>query len=154
MKQHKGKALRDVLKIAKKTYKKTGGMMGQMPPMGGGSLYTFAGGPYVGSILSDGAAPTQRLPNAAWQGPSELLGGRRRRRATRRHRGGVQPEEEGQEQEQEQEVAPPMPNYHPQLQRQNAIVDDAEFEVNVPAVDPNANGGRRRRRITRRHRRR
>ena len=150
MKQHKGKALRDVLKIAKKTYKKTGGMMGQMPPMGGGSLYTFAGGPYVGSVLPDGAAPTLRLPNATWQGPSELLGGRRRRRATRRHRGGVQPEEE----EQVQAQVPPMPNYHPQLQRQNAIVNDADFEANAPVADPNANGGRRRRRTTRRHRRR
>lgn len=148
MKQHKGKALRDVLKIAKKTYKKTGGMMGQMPPMGGGSLYTFAGGPYVGSVLPDGAAPTQRLPNATWQGPSELLGGRRRRRATRRHRGGVEPEEDAQAQ------IPPMPDYHPQLQRQNAIVNDADFEANAPVADPNANGGRRRRRTTRRHRRR
>ncbi len=153
MKQYKGKALRDVLKIAKKTYKKKGGMMGQMPPMGGGSLYTFAGGPYTDSVLPDGAAPTQRLANATWQGPSELLGGRRRRRATRRrrHRGGVQPEDAVQPEPPVQpEEIPPMPNRRPQLVRQNAMVDENELPGPNPNANPNANGGRR----TRRHRRR
>lgn len=51
----------------------------------GGQLYSFAGGPYTDSVLADGAAPFKTLPDATWQGPSELKGGRRRRH-TKRHR--------------------------------------------------------------------
>lgn len=80
MKAHRGLALRDVLKMAKKTYK-GGTLMDKMGPMGGarkhkgGQLYTFAGGPYTGSPLADGAAPFKSLEDATWQGPSELRGG-------------------------------------------------------------------------------
>jgi hypothetical protein len=79
MKAHRGLALRDVLKMAKKTY--TGGqLMGKAGPMGGrkhrgGQLYSFAGGPYTDSVLSDGAAPFKFLPDSTWQGPSVLKGG-------------------------------------------------------------------------------
>lgn len=80
MKAHNGMALRDVLKIAKKSYK-GGQITGKAGPMGGarklkgGQLYSFAGGPYTDSVLADGAAPFKFLPDATWQGPSELKGG-------------------------------------------------------------------------------
>lgn len=82
MKGNRGMALRDVLKLAKKTYnKKRGGtFLGKMGPMGGskhrgGQLYGFGGGPYTNSILADGAAPFKSLPDSTWQGSSELKGG-------------------------------------------------------------------------------
>jgi hypothetical protein len=70
-------------------------MLGKAGPMGGrrtrkhkgGQLYSFAGGPYTGSVLSDGAAPTQRLPDATWKGNPALMSGGRHRRG---HRGGQQ----------------------------------------------------------------
>lgn len=80
MKANRGVALRDVLKIAKKTYK-GGQLAGRVGPMGGarklkgGQLYSFAGGPYADSVLADGAAPFKFLPDSTWQGPSELKGG-------------------------------------------------------------------------------
>jgi len=80
MKANKGMQLRDVLKMAKKTY--TGGqLVGKVGPMGGarthrgGQLYSFAGGPYADSVLADGAAPFKFLPDSTWQGPSALKGG-------------------------------------------------------------------------------
>lgn len=79
-----GMSLGDAMKAAKPSWKSTkkGGMLG-MPPMGGrrtrkhrgGQLYSFAGGPYTGSVLSDGAAPTQRLPDATWKGNPALMSG-------------------------------------------------------------------------------
>ena len=92
-----GMTLGDAMKAAKPSWKSTkkgGQMLGKAGPMGGrrtrkhkgGQLYTFAGGPYTGSVLSDGAAPTQRLPDATWKGNPALMSGGRRRR----HRGGQQ----------------------------------------------------------------
>ena len=91
-----GMTLGDAMKAAKPSWKSTkkGGMLG-MPPLGGrrtrkhkgGQLYSFAGGPYTGSVLSDGAAPTQRLPDATWKGNPALMSGGRHRRG---HRGGQQ----------------------------------------------------------------
>ena len=60
----------------------------------GGQLYSFAGGPYTGSPLADGAVKTQSLPAANWEGanPAAASGGRRRKsrkatkKAGRRHR--------------------------------------------------------------------
>jgi len=89
-----GMSLGDAMKAAKpswKSAKKGGQMLGKAGPMGGrrtrkhrgGQLYTFAGGPYTGSVLSDGAAPTQRLPDATWKGNPALMSGGR-------HRGGQQ----------------------------------------------------------------
>ena len=54
----------------------------------GGQLYTFSGGPYTGSVLPDGAAPTVRMPGAEdvqfpGANPAALTGGRRRK--SRRH---------------------------------------------------------------------
>jgi len=50
----------------------------------GGQLYTFAGGPYTGSVLSDGAAPFQPydLSSMQWEGasPAAMTAGRRRSR--------------------------------------------------------------------------
>lgn len=94
-----GMSLGDAMKAAKpswhKTSKKGGQMLGKAGPMGGrrtrkhkgGQLYSFAGGPYTGSVLSDGAAPTQRLPDATWKGNPALMSGGRHRRG---HRGGQQ----------------------------------------------------------------
>jgi hypothetical protein len=93
-----GMTLGDAMKAAKpswKSAKKGGQMMGKAGPMGGrrtrkhkgGQLYSFAGGPYTGSVLSDGAAPTQRLPDATWKGNPALMSGGRHRRG---HRGGQQ----------------------------------------------------------------
>ena len=81
-----GMSLGDAMKAAKPSWKSTkkgGQMMGKAGPMGGrrtrkhkgGQLYSFAGGPYTGSVLSDGAAPTQRLPDATWKGNPALLSG-------------------------------------------------------------------------------
>ena len=86
-KAHPSWSLGDAMKAAKKTYKKKGGMLG-MPPMGGrrrrtakvgGTAYGFTGGPYTGSDLPDGMSRFPSLPDATYQGPSELKGGRRRR---------------------------------------------------------------------------
>ena len=61
----------------------------------GGQLYSFAGGPYTGSPLADGAVKTQSLPAVQWEGanPSAAQNGGRRRKsrkatkkAGRRHR--------------------------------------------------------------------
>lgn len=50
----------------------------------GGQLYTFAGGPYTGSVLSDGAAPFKPydLSSMQWEGasPAAMTAGRRRSR--------------------------------------------------------------------------
>lgn len=57
----------------------------------GGQLYTFAGGPYADSILTDGAAPFKPydLSSMQWPGarPESLTGGRRRKtlRKSRRY---------------------------------------------------------------------
>jgi hypothetical protein len=52
----------------------------------GGQLYTFAGGPYTGSPLADGAARLPAYPAMQWEGanPAAMTAGRRRR--TRRSR--------------------------------------------------------------------
>ena len=88
-----GMSLGDAMKAAKKTYKKgkTGGtLMEKAGPMGGrrsrkvkvgGTAYGFTGGPYTDSQLADGAGRFPSLPDATWQGPSELKGGRRSRRS-------------------------------------------------------------------------
>jgi len=88
-----GMSLGDAMKAAKKTYKKgkTGGtLMEKAGPMGGrrrktakvgGTAYGFTGGPYTDSQLTDGAGRFPALPDATWQGPSELKGGRRARRS-------------------------------------------------------------------------
>ena len=90
-----GEAMKLAAKSYKKHSKKGGQMLGKAGPMGGrrtrkhkgGQLYSFAGGPYTGSVLSDGAAPTQRLPDATWKGNPALMSGGRHRRG---HRGGQQ----------------------------------------------------------------
>ena len=93
-----GMTLGDAMKAAKpswKSAKKGGQMLGKAGPMGGrrtrkhkgGQLYSFAGGPYTGSVLSDGAAPTQRLPDATWKGNPALMSGGSHRPG---HRGGQQ----------------------------------------------------------------
>ncbi len=118
-----GMSLGDAMKAAKKTWKggadveaagdstesvpaplKGGQLMGKGTVAGGrrhrtrkhkgGQLYSFAGGPYTGSELSDGAAKFPSLPAVQWEGasPAAASGGRRRksRKATkkvgRRHR--------------------------------------------------------------------
>jgi len=98
-KKNPGMDLGDAMKLASKSYKKQGKkggqMLGKAVPLGGrrtrkhkgGQLYSFAGGPYTGSVLSDGAAPTQRLPDATWKGNPALMSGGRHRRG---HRGGQQ----------------------------------------------------------------
>lgn len=94
----KGIKYGEAMKIASKTFK-GGQLLGKAGPMGGsrkkhrgGQLYSFAGGPYIDSVLADGAAPTKQLPDATWKGnPAMLSGGRKRRgtkKASRRHRGG------------------------------------------------------------------
>jgi hypothetical protein len=60
--------------------------------MKGGQLYTQAGGPYTGSVLSDGAAPFKPYDLSSMQfpgaNPAAMTGARRRktRRHTRKHR--------------------------------------------------------------------
>ena len=59
----------------------------------GGQLYTFAGGPYVDSVLPDGAAPTVRMPGAEdvqWPGanPNALTGGRKRKHTRKTKKAG------------------------------------------------------------------
>lgn len=107
-----GMSLGDAMKLAKKTYKKGGDMAKHtgggenevmVKPSGGGllgtvaggrrrkhkggQLYSFGGGPYVGSDLSDGAArfPAFNLTSMQFPGanPSAMTGGRRTRRRRR-----------------------------------------------------------------------
>jgi hypothetical protein len=56
--------------------------------MKGGQLYTQAGGPYTGSVLSDGAAPFKSYDLSSMQfpgaNPAAMTGARRRK--TRKHR--------------------------------------------------------------------
>jgi hypothetical protein len=114
-------SLGDAMKAAKKTYKK-GGEVAEMEEMAGGQLmgkgtvaggqrvggrrktrkagrkmkggqlYTQAGGPYTGSVLSDGAAPFKPYDLSSMQfpgaNPAAMTGGRKRktRRRTRKHR--------------------------------------------------------------------
>ena len=52
--------------------------------MMGGTAYGFSGGPYTGSDLPDGMTRFPSMPDATYQGPSELKGGRRRRHTRRR----------------------------------------------------------------------
>lgn len=52
--------------------------------MMGGTAYGFGGGPYTGSDLSDGMTRFPSMPDATYQGPSSLKGGRRRRHTRRR----------------------------------------------------------------------
>ena len=104
-----GMSLGDAMKEAKKTWKGgadsspapisgpdsspapiTGGqLMGKGTVAGGrrtrkhkgGQLYSFAGGPYTGSPLADGAAKNPSLPAMQWEGasPAAATGGRRRK---------------------------------------------------------------------------
>ncbi len=103
-----GMSLGDAMKEAKKTWKSggsaepagdatesvpaplTGGqLMGKGTVAGGrrtrkhkgGQLYSFAGGPYTGSPLADGAVKNQSLPAMQWEGaaPGSAAGGRRRK---------------------------------------------------------------------------
>ena len=83
-----GMSLGDAMKAAKKTYKKglrRGGALG-LPAGGrrsrkvGGTAYGFTGGPYTGSDLTDGMTAFPKMPDATYQGPSTLKGGRRRSR--------------------------------------------------------------------------
>ena len=80
----------DALSKAGKTFKKGGMLLGTVAgsrkkrKMRGGQLYSFTGGPYVGSELSDGAGrfPPYNLNSMQFQGanPSAMTGGRTRRR--------------------------------------------------------------------------
>jgi hypothetical protein len=110
-----GMSLGDAMKAAKKTWKssaktakksrrggsvRVGGVLaGLGTPAGGrrsrssrktkkgGQLYTFAGGPYTGSQLADGAARLPAYPaNMQWEGanPNAMTAGRRSRRSRRR----------------------------------------------------------------------
>jgi hypothetical protein len=91
-----GMSLGDAMKAAKPSWHKTrkmkkgGTLMDKMGPMGGrrrhskkakvgGTAYGFTGGPYTDSQLPDGMGKFPSMPDATWQGPSELKGGRRRR---------------------------------------------------------------------------
>jgi hypothetical protein len=92
----KGIKYGEAMKIASKTFKGGAGPGGlAMPPMGGrrrrstrkmmgGTAYGFGGGPYTGSDLSDGMTRFPSMPDATYQGPSSLKGGRRRRHTRRR----------------------------------------------------------------------
>lgn len=71
---------------------RVGGKRRKTRKMKGGQLYTQAGGPYTGSVLSDGAAPfipynlsSMQFPGA---NPAAMTAGRKRktRRHTRKHR--------------------------------------------------------------------
>jgi hypothetical protein len=137
-----GMSLGDAMKAAKpswKSAKKGGQMLGKAGPMGGrrtrkhkgGQLYSFAGGPYTGSVLSDGAAPTQRLPDATWKGNPALMSGGNHRRG---HRGG-------------QQLAPASVNGHP-AQTPFSGVPTSAPKPGGPAPAPT--GGRRTRRAGRR----
>jgi hypothetical protein len=63
-----------------------GGRRSRRKTKKGGQLYTFAGGPYTGSPLADGAARLPAYPAMQWEGanPAAMTAGRRRR--TRRIR--------------------------------------------------------------------
>jgi hypothetical protein len=117
--KHPEMSLGDAMKAAKKTYKKGGGDLTMMDEaqnggqlmgkgtvaggkrrktrkagrkMKGGQLYTQAGGPYTGSVLTDGAAPFKPYDLSSMQfpgaNPAAMTGGRKRktRRHTRKHR--------------------------------------------------------------------
>lgn len=87
-----GMSLGDAMKEAKKTWKggqEGGQLMGKGTVAGGrrtrkhkgGQLYSFAGGPYTGSPLSDGAIRNPEFPAVQWEGasPAAASGGRRRK---------------------------------------------------------------------------
>jgi len=87
-----GMSLGDAMKAAKKTYKKTGGqLMGKGTVAGsrkrGGQLYSFTGGPYASSELTDGAGrfPPYNLNSMQFPGanPNAMTGARRRRRSSK-----------------------------------------------------------------------
>jgi len=159
-----GMSLGDAMKAAKKTYKKGGTLMGNMPPMGGrrsgrgskkapkvgGVAYGFSGGPYTGSDLTDGMTRFPALADATWKGPSELLGGRRpRRRLTKKQKKALKALKLGGDGSQ---LAPVSTDGAP------AQLPYAEPSVATPTpqtvgpVAPAPTGGRRRsRRGTRRH---
>lgn len=94
-------SLGDAMKVAKKTWKKggssedqggqirTGGQLLGKATGGrrtrkrrGGQLYSFSGGPYVGSQLSDGNSRNPAAGDVQWEGasPSVMTAGRRTRR--------------------------------------------------------------------------
>ena len=95
-----GMSLGDAMKAAKKTWKGgadsepapvTGGMLQGTVAGGrrrtrkhkGGALYGFAGGPYTGSPLADGAVANGTVPAMQWEGasPSAAQNGGRRRKS-------------------------------------------------------------------------
>ena len=99
--KHKTKdmSLREAMDAAGPSWKamKMGGNIGGTPAGGrrsirktkkGGQLYTFAGGPYTGSPLADGAARLPAYPAMQWEGanPNAMTAGRRRSRRIRRTR--------------------------------------------------------------------
>jgi len=118
-----------------------GGMLA-MPPMGGrrrrstrkmmgGIAYGFTGGPYTGSDLPDGMSRFPSLPDATYQGPSTLKGGRRRSR-----RGGAfAPSSDGH--------AAQLPYDKPSVAPGTAVGANGTFSQSGSA--PAAFGGRRRR---------
>jgi len=141
-----GMSLGDAMKAAKKTYKKGGAGPGglAMPPMGGrrrgtrkgkmmgGTAYGFTGGPYTGSDLPDGMSRFPALPDATYQGPSTLKGGRRRRS---RRGGAYAPSTDGHEAQ--------LPYDKPSTAPDTTVGANGTFTQSGSA--PAAFGGRRRR---------
>jgi hypothetical protein len=118
-----------------------------LPPMGGrrrrsrkakvgGTAYGFTGGPYTGSQLSDGMGAFPKLPDATYQGHSELKGGRRRSR--RSHRGGADvPSTDGKPAE--------LPGAKSADAPATAVSPAGTLPSGASAPSPFSKGGRRRR---------
>lgn len=87
-KMKKGGATEEIITGGQLMGKATGAARPKKHTRKGGQLYSFTGGPYVGSELSDGAGrfPPYDLSSMQWQGanPAALSGGRRRTRRNRR----------------------------------------------------------------------
>lgn len=93
IKQHRGMQLKDVLKLAKKTYK-GGQLQGKMGPMGGRRHRSRRGGQPnddMASLENAPLPPTLERQNAQYEEdtgvPPSAIGGRKHRRS-RKHRGG------------------------------------------------------------------
>jgi len=116
-----------------------------LPPMGGrrrrsrkakvgGVAYGFTGGPYTGSQLSDGMGAFPRLPDATYQGSSELKGGRRRRS---RRGGAFAPSTDGKPAE--------LPGATSSVAPDTAVSPAGTLPSGASAPSPFSKGGRRRR---------
>jgi hypothetical protein len=100
----------------------------------GGVAYGFTGGPYTGSQLSDGMGAFPRLPDATYQGSSELKGGRRRRS---RRGGAFAPSTDGKPAE--------LPGAKSADAPATAVSPAGTLPSGASAPSPFSKGGRRRR---------